>query len=286
MLNEWYKFFKENPSFGPILGLALIAFLFFAPIHPQICPIGPYQETEPCIRENLICWLFDELTIHSDFLGALATGVIAWFTWTLKNASLQQGEILGRQTGIIERQLLIQGPFLKYDIYALNIRLDKIDKSIVENYRVHLIWRNSGKDLATNVKYTMGHSIQPQAGDAAEFRREAFKLFGNTIFRYDSLDDGVSLAPDGTVETDQIILSIDELRDLYKKNTQFLIWCVVAYGSRIQTKNWFAEVAIWLEFVLESDPDTFRPGSDTKQSLPFRVAVVGHRYRESRGEDD
>jgi hypothetical protein len=118
MLKEWWKFFQENRSLGTALILAFLAVLFFAPVHLEICPIGPYQETEPCVRYSLITWFFNEADIHSGFFGALATGVIAWFTWTLKNASLEQSrfsqeatkiaktqsELMAQQTEIIAKQ--------------------------------------------------------------------------------------------------------------------------------------------------------------------------------------
>jgi hypothetical protein len=66
-----------------------------------------------------------------------------------------------------------------------------------------------------------------------------------------------AVASGGTVETDQIILSPAHLRALYHKQICFVVWCLLGYGSRLQSDKWFEEIAIYLECVLNRDPDTF-----------------------------
>lgn len=121
MLKEWWKFFQENPSFGPILVLASLGLLFFAPIHPQVCAGGSYQQSGPCARENLIFWLFNFVDEHSGIVSAIATVFIAWFTLTLKNASIEQGRLTERSVIIAERTLTeIERPYLFLIVEEIN----------------------------------------------------------------------------------------------------------------------------------------------------------------------
>ena len=79
----------------------------------------------------------------------------------------------------------------------------------------------------------------------------------DTIFKVSAPSGHVAVASGGTVETDQIILSPAHLRALYHKQICFVVWCLLGYGSRLQSDKWFEEIAIYLEFVLDRDPDTF-----------------------------
>ena len=85
-----------------------------------------------------------------------------------RQAQIMRGQhgIMVRQTDIAQRQLLIQGPFITYDIYHLEIRLDKTDTNIVEEWRISLLWKNTGKDFASNVSYYIRSSIQPPLADS------------------------------------------------------------------------------------------------------------------------
>jgi hypothetical protein len=195
--------------------------------------------------------------------------------------AVKQATIADKQAAIAERQLLMQGPFLRYDVYSLSINLDRIENKTLEGYRIHLIWKNSDRDIATNVTYYIGHSLEIPIADV-EALRKSVNEFGQVIFKMKGLEGKITLAPEAAVETDQIVLSPTELGRLYRKEIRLLVWCVIGYGSRLQPIDWFAETAIWLEFVLDHDPETYRPSSTA--SRPFRVAVVGYRYREDRDQ--
>jgi hypothetical protein len=129
-----------------------------------------------------------------------------------------QATIAERQTEILNRQLLSQGPLLVYDVYKLLIETENQEGNILRDYKITLQWRNSGKDIATNVTYWAGGSIvDMNSGEAVAQQQENEKEFREKIFRATTLSGHMAVAPDGTVETDQIVLLPPHLRALYQK---------------------------------------------------------------------
>lgn len=67
------------------------------------------------------------------------------------------------------------------------------------------------------------------------------------------------------------------------------VWLVATYGSRLQPPDWFAEIAVNLEFVLNTDPaalivaiDPTKIGQAATGLMAFKVRVAGYRYREDQ----
>jgi hypothetical protein len=78
-------------------------------------------------------------------------------------------------------------------------------------------------------------------------------------------------------------LEPEHLAHLHQKTIRFFVWCVMGYGSRLQPAGWFAEIALYLEFVLDQPPSFVPPdGAIPGVFGPFRVRIAGYRYREDR----
>lgn len=195
----------------------------------------------------------------------------------------EQTKLIRQQTEIAERQITSQGPFLGYDIYHLQITPENPpERTVLKDYRISLQWKNSGKDIATNVGYRMGPVFSAAVQVEAQTNEALGKAFADQILRLDDLPGHAFITSDGTVDLDQVLVMPDCLRALYRKEIRFFIWCVMRYGSRLRPTGWFAEVATYQEFVLERDPDTFGLIDKTGLSGVFRVAMTGYRYREGQ----
>ncbi len=224
-------------------------------------------------------------------LQGLSAPFVALFTLVLMLVSVGQlsvyrrmREIMDHQTDISERQLVIQGPFLEYSIFKLEIKTSDSTKTVLQDYKLSLLLKNSGRDIAINVAYWQGEIFKITSADDPLLKDETGEYFRDTIFRAESLPGQMSIGPDGTVDTDQIILSPSHLKALYLKQIRMFVWVVMRYGSRLQPKEWFAEIAMSLEFVLDRDPETYGLTDKLTQGLPFRVRRAGYRYRESRDQ--
>ncbi len=197
-----------------------------------------------------------------------------------------QREIMDKQANIAARQLVTQGPFLEYSICKVEIKASGPDKTALEDYKLSLLLRNSGRDIAVNVAYWQGELFRISGADDPLLSDTTGEHFRDTIFRTEGLPGQMSIGPDGTIDTDQIILSSLHLRALYHKQIRMFVWLVLRYGSRLQANEWFAEVATSLEFVLDRDPETYRLTDKSAEGLPFRVRRAGYRYRESYDRPD
>src|SRR5262249_54017176 len=80
-----------------------------------------------------------------------------------QNVMSTQATITKQQAEILEKQLLAQGPLLTYDIYKLEIKADDPERTKLRDYMVSLLWRNYGKDVATNVTYWRGPVFEAHA---------------------------------------------------------------------------------------------------------------------------
>jgi hypothetical protein len=123
-----------------------------------------------------------------------------------QNVMSMQAAITKQQTEILEKQLLSQGPLLAYDSYKLEIKADGPEKVKLRDYKVSLLWRNFGKDIATNATYWIGPVFEAYADNDPAQRQSTADRFRDTIFKATALSGHVAVAPGGTVETDQIIL--------------------------------------------------------------------------------
>jgi hypothetical protein len=232
-----------------------------------------------------VAGIFGDLKF-TDYLNVILTMALLWVGYRQymtyegqRRLMRRQANISSAQTEIATRQLLLQGPFVEYSIHKLQLRKEDIVQEQLGYWIVSLILKNSGKDVAINVGYHQGFILR--FSNDPIFDDPKGERFSNTIFRTQRPIGKDSLGADATIETDQIAFSPDQLRGLYAKQLRLFIWIVFSYGSRVQKPDWFAEVALNLEFVLATDPALFR-GSDYN---PFRVRIAGYRYRESNAQN-
>lgn len=230
--------------------------------------------------------LFAERVLRNVSDTKIADILLVIFTYFLVRVGSGQREIMSKQaiiaegqTEILRKQLLADGPFLGYDIHKLEIKADDPEKTKLRDYKISLQWKNSGRDIATNVTYWQGPIFRAGGQDGEQDRQKIADDFRDTIFRAELPSGHVAVQPGGTVETDRIVLSPDHLRALFRKQIRFFVWCVLAYRSRLQSDRWFEEIAIYLEFVLDRDPDTYGLSDKNHQGSPFKVAIIGYRQR-------
>jgi len=262
-----------SADFG--LRTTVVLFCKASPSHNEWCPEAIDE------LHKLNEWVFRNV-----FDARLTDILLVVFTYFLVRVGRGQQKVMStqaaitkQQTGILEKQLLSQGPLFGYDIYKLEIKADDPEKTKLRDYKISLLWRNFGKDIATNVTYWIGPVFEAYADNDPAQRQSTAERFRDTIFKATALSGHVAVAPGGTVETDQIILSPAQLRALYRKQIRFFVWCVLGYRSRLQSDNWFEEIAVYLEFVLDRDPDSFGLTDKATEGGPLRVAIVGYRYR-------
>jgi hypothetical protein len=201
-----------------------------------------------------------------------------------------QRRIMGQQTDILARQLNIQGPFVEYSIYKLQLWGADIARGVVGDWKISLELKNSGKDVATNIAYWKGEVFLPKSANNPILSDDSGEYFGRTIFRASGTEPGrFSMSPGATTETDQITLTPLQLQLLHRGDVRMFVWLVATYGSRLQPQDWFAEIAVNLEFVLNTDPialtaaiDPTKIGQAVSGLMAFKVRVAGYRYREDR----
>jgi hypothetical protein len=195
-------------------------------------------------------------------------------------------EVTAEATRIMaERQLVSQCPFLAYSIYSLYITTtDPPERTKLKDYRISLQFKNVGRDIATDVGYSVGPIFSPASIENEITRDDLGKKFADTIFGLDNKPGRIYVTQDTTVDLDQIIVGPEYLNALYRKEIRFFVWCVMRYGSRLRAPEWFVEIAVYLEFVLEADPETYMLTDKTASPRPFRVAIPGYRYREGHDQ--
>jgi hypothetical protein len=220
-------------------------------------------------------------------VGVLTLVVIGYQTFIFRGQyaiMTRQADIADRQAGIASRQLITQGPFLEYNLCKLEVKAKDTAKTVLEDYKISLVLKNSGRDVAVNVAYWQGEIFRVAGIDDPILSDTTGEHFRKTIFRSEGLSGKMSIGPDMTADTDRITLSPIHLRALYSKRLRMFVWLVMRYGSRLQSDGWFAEVATNLEFVLDRDPDTYKLTDKLTEGLPFRVRTAGYRYRESHDQ--
>jgi len=234
-------------------------------------PNGAYQR----VRAAIVALLPDKPT---DVALALFGGGAVFVAFMQYRVARKQTDILAQQRAIMAMQLVPQGPFIEYVGYKVELAAADIDKGILGNWKINLGMKNVGRDVAVNAGYFQGMRVLAANSDALKDED-----FAKTIFRSSKTVGLVSVGVDQTIETDQITVNPAQLRSLYSKQVRMFVWIVMTYGSRLQDNpDWFAEVAMQLEFVLSVDPDTYKaPERGSVSGIPFRVARAGYRYRES-----
>ena len=111
--DSWFGFFRDNPIYGAIVVILVLAALSVAPFEPGICTADEQNPCKYVVRYHLIHWLFAFVDKYSGGISAITAVIIAAFTYTLKNASIEQGRLTERSVRASERALTeIERPWL------------------------------------------------------------------------------------------------------------------------------------------------------------------------------
>ena len=90
--------------------VAVIAFVFLVPGYSDICQKSEYTGKEECAKHHFLLvtlWHAGEfLNYYGVAITAIATGFIGWFTFTLKNASLEQSRLTNESIELARKEFL------------------------------------------------------------------------------------------------------------------------------------------------------------------------------------
>ena len=221
---------------------------------------------------------------HNGSFSALSGIAVAVFTYFLLQVTRrlhivgeQQATIASRQTDILQKQLAVYSPRLGIDTPKYEIRIKPDDDNLMDAVNMSIVWKNFGQSIATQVNYWISDLIIVPY-EITGFDKGAASHFVKTIFRTDNSPGAVFINPSDTIATDQVVITVAQLKDLFEKRIRVSFWTVARYGSQFHSLNWFAETAIFCELVLDVEPVLL--AKKTRIS-PFRMAVLANRYRES-----
>ncbi|MGA8907668.1 MAG: hypothetical protein WB524_08625 [Acidobacteriaceae bacterium] len=180
--------------------------------------LRPYGFCTQAIGEQkkLGQWVTDALSgiKATDILVAIFTFFLVLVGRRQVRISIDQKNIGDRQTDIAARQLITQGPFLEYSMSKLEIKSGDIARGVLGDWKISLILKNSGRDVATNVGYTQGPIFRITGTEDPILKDATGEHFANTIFRSERARGIRSVGTDATVETDQITLYLSSFAGL------------------------------------------------------------------------
>jgi len=183
--DSWFGFFRDNPIYGAIVVILVLAALSSAPFEPGICTADEQNPCKYVVRYHLIHWLFAFVDKYSGGIGAITAIVIAAFTYTLKNASIEQGRLTERSVRAAERALTeIERPWLF--IFIEHGTEEDNDPGFVKSATIHFRMANYGKAPAIIISAAVGAgaTLTPETSLRDDLSNEVIAPAGESRFSH------------------------------------------------------------------------------------------------------